>query len=43
VFVLTMVLGYDGGGIAVSICGEEWILARALYSRVGGQDRQPPG
>src|SRR5215217_2010883 len=38
-----MVIGYDGGGIAVSVRGEEWVLARTLDSRVGGRDRQPPG
>src|SRR5215212_9860636 len=41
--VLPMVMGYDGGGIALSFRAEEWVLARTRYSRVGGRDRQPPG
>jgi hypothetical protein len=43
VIVLPIVMGYDGRGIAVSFRGEEWVLARTLDSRIGGQDRQPPG
>src|SRR5215213_7823220 len=33
----------EGTGNAASVGREEWVLARTLYCRVGGQDRQSPG